>query len=266
LNRSYRFGGKYNPAGNGQSTYRIARQWSVLGECAYAANCVDGKANTVVIVGHHEWGRCRVGAMKPNGLSPSHGEPERISLELPKPWLQRAGESGKAHNAFRLYLEMGSNRSVLEVSRRLAKSANLIKRWSSRWNWVQRARHYDNWMAQQVQERVVRRLQEQADHYAKIAGDRLLQLTEAEKAELTLQETALCSRMALELSGRDRAELQTMAVADGKLHITVSLIPERPEGYAYVRFGADTSAGWTWIPIEEAATYARAHPDHLVVA
>ncbi len=59
-------------------------------------------------------------------------------------WERQPGESAKAFEAFDLYCKMGEERSVRKVAQKLTKSDTIIKRWSSQWNWVSRARDYDN--------------------------------------------------------------------------------------------------------------------------
>jgi hypothetical protein len=51
---------------------------------------------------------------------------------------QRPGESDKAFAAFSLYLSMGAQRSTAAVAKQLAKSEQLVRRWSARWQWVER--------------------------------------------------------------------------------------------------------------------------------
>lgn len=51
---------------------------------------------------------------------------------------QQPGESAKAFAAFALYLSLGPERSAREVAGKLAKSEQLIRRWSSRWRWTER--------------------------------------------------------------------------------------------------------------------------------
>lgn len=60
-----------------------------------------------------------------------------------KPWERQPKESPPAYEAFYLYLEMGSERSLRKVAQKLGKSSTLICRWSSTWNWQQRSREYD---------------------------------------------------------------------------------------------------------------------------
>ena len=51
---------------------------------------------------------------------------------------QQPKETAKAFAAFSLYLNMGPERSLEGVGRRLDKSGGLVERWSSRWRWAER--------------------------------------------------------------------------------------------------------------------------------
>ena len=55
-----------------------------------------------------------------------------------QPWAQLPGESGPAYEAFRVFLELGTRRSVAEVVRRLGKKESLIWRWVTRHDWRHR--------------------------------------------------------------------------------------------------------------------------------
>ena len=61
-----------------------------------------------------------------------------------KPWERQKGESSQAFEAFSLYLKMGEKRSLRSLAQRLGKSSALMNRWSSRWNWQERLRAYEN--------------------------------------------------------------------------------------------------------------------------
>lgn len=54
------------------------------------------------------------------------------------PFEQQPRESDKAFAAFSLYLSLGPERSVRDVARKLGKSATLIGRWSSAFDWPSR--------------------------------------------------------------------------------------------------------------------------------
>ena len=58
-------------------------------------------------------------------------------------WKRQSGESAKAYEAARIYFEMGAERSLEAVAQKCIKSISLLRRWSSRLNWVERAKDYD---------------------------------------------------------------------------------------------------------------------------
>lgn len=64
-------------------------------------------------------------------------------------WERKKGESSEAYTAFKLYYQMGSKRSCSKVAQSLLKSRVLITGWCSKWDWVERARAYDNELARQ---------------------------------------------------------------------------------------------------------------------
>ena len=51
---------------------------------------------------------------------------------------QQPRESNKAFAAFSLYLSLGPERSTAEVAKKLAKSEQLIRRWSAKFAWTNR--------------------------------------------------------------------------------------------------------------------------------
>lgn len=59
-------------------------------------------------------------------------------------WERQKGETPQAFEAFKAYCEMGDERSIRKVAQELGKTDSLLRRWSSRWNWVERTRDYDN--------------------------------------------------------------------------------------------------------------------------
>ncbi len=54
------------------------------------------------------------------------------------PFEKQPRESEKAFAAFRAYLEMGPQRSIRDVARKLGKSSTIIGRWSSKFDWPDR--------------------------------------------------------------------------------------------------------------------------------
>ena len=73
-----------------------------------------------------------------------HGLPCKFmqTNDIPMAFEQQPKESNKAFAAFCIYLNMGEERSTLAVARRLSRSHQLMRRWSARWDWMERVRAY----------------------------------------------------------------------------------------------------------------------------
>lgn len=67
--------------------------------------------------------------------------PNRTKDDL---WERQPGESAQAYEAFAIYRDMGSDRSLRAVAEKLSKSYTLIGRWSREKKWGERCRAYDN--------------------------------------------------------------------------------------------------------------------------
>ena len=85
------------------------------------------------------------------------------------PWEQQPGESAKAFEAFAIYRDMGVERSVRKVTQRLNKSLTLIGKWSSRYNWPERARAYDRDLDRQAHAQAVRDVRSMTNRQIRIA-------------------------------------------------------------------------------------------------
>ena len=58
-------------------------------------------------------------------------------------WFRQKGESRIAYEAFAIYRDLGAARTLAKVATHLGKSIDLIKCWSARWEWVDRAASFD---------------------------------------------------------------------------------------------------------------------------
>lgn len=83
-----------------------------------------------------------------------------------KPWDPQAEESRQAYEAFVCYRDLGSERSLEAVGRRLEKSWKLCGRWSSRWKWLDRVAAYDAHMADIEQKAREKALTKKAEDWA----------------------------------------------------------------------------------------------------
>ena len=71
-----------------------------------------------------------------------------------QPWDRKDGETSKAYQAFRFYLEMGRDRSIQKVRKKHFPNNGVGKRrwmekWSSEYDWVARAQAWDDWQDKQ---------------------------------------------------------------------------------------------------------------------
>jgi hypothetical protein len=82
------------------------------------------------------------------------------------PWLRLRGESRQAYAAFRVFLELGRERSVIEAFRqskgneRATQPSGCWNKWRSRWNWEERAAAYDEHLDRVAQRDLERQLGE----------------------------------------------------------------------------------------------------------
>lgn len=86
-----------------------------------------------------------------------------------KPWEQQQGESAKAFEAFKVYLEMGSERSIRAVGEKLGKSSTLMARWSSAHGWVERVATYEADLQRKAHAQAVKSVQKMADRHISMA-------------------------------------------------------------------------------------------------
>lgn len=86
-----------------------------------------------------------------------------------QPYERQEGESAKAFEAFAKYRDMGNERSVRKVAQELNKSLTIIARWSSQWDWVERAKAYDAEMDRQALIQEEKKRKDMAKRHANLA-------------------------------------------------------------------------------------------------
>lgn len=62
------------------------------------------------------------------------------------PWLRREDETSRAYEAFKIYLEMGPDRSCKRVGEEVGKSTTLMENWSADNLWVERVRAFEQFL------------------------------------------------------------------------------------------------------------------------
>lgn len=128
-----------------------------------------------------------------------------------KPWERQKGESAQAFEAFSIYLEMGTERSLRAVGQKLGKSRALIERWSSTHEWVKRAETYDAELHRQAYAATVKRARKMAERHIRTAlkmqEKALLALEKLAPADLSPRDMLSILRDALKLEREARSAL-----------------------------------------------------------
>lgn len=96
-----------------------------------------------------------------------------------EPWERQPGETAKAFEAFALYRDMGATRSVRNVAQVLHKSSTQIGRWSSAFNWPERATAWDAEQDRRAREKQVQEIAKMRSRHTKIAESMLLKAAKA---------------------------------------------------------------------------------------
>lgn len=86
-----------------------------------------------------------------------------------QPFERQEGETTKAFEAFAKYRDLGLERSIRKVARELSKSDTIIKRWSSKWDWVERVKAYDMEMDRQALIQEEKKRKDMAKRHANLA-------------------------------------------------------------------------------------------------
>ena len=89
--------------------------------------------------------------------------------EPTKVWERQKDESAQAFEAFVLYRDMGTERSIRAVSQKLGKSKTLIERWSREKSWVERVRAWDNYLQKEAQKVAIKKVRDMNTRHANMA-------------------------------------------------------------------------------------------------
>ena len=151
-----------------------------------------------------------------------------MGKQTEKPWERQTGESEKAFEAFVVYRDLGQDRTITAVGKRLAKSRNLIDRWKEKYNWSERVRLYDNELEKQAMAKAVKERKAMTERHIKIA--------------MQMQKKALEALQALnkkDMSPRDIKEYIKLATEIERLNRTDS--SEKNDGIVKTESEFETS-------------------------
>ena len=149
-----------------------------------------------------------------------------------KPWERQKGESDKAYEAFVTYRDMGTDRSIRAVARKLGKSRTQSGKWSSGWEWTERVRAYDNELEKEARAQAVKDRKDMTSRHIKIAMQlqkkALEALTSLEVEAMTPKDIKEFIKMATDLERLNRTLEED---SKGKGEATTSLADEIMAAY-----------------------------------
>jgi hypothetical protein len=134
-------------------------------------------------------------------------------------WDRRKSETARAFEAARTYLELGPERSLCAVAQILSKSLCLLKGWSSKHNWVDRAEAWDDYLADKAAKHYAEARVKEAERMAKrhVQHQEAVQIVVVHPVEILLRRiNSEPTRVAAEMDG-----LSTVAL----LELTTKLAP-----------------------------------------
>ena len=129
-------------------------------------------------------------------------------------WERQEGEGEKAYEAFLVYRDMGAKRNVRAVGQKLNKSLTQIGKWSSRWNWVERCRAWDNQLQKEAKKVAADELRKMYQRHIKIAMQlqnvAIMSLAETKPADIAPKDLVAFIKVATAIERESRiAELET---------------------------------------------------------
>lgn len=96
-----------------------------------------------------------------------------------KPWERQDKETPKQFEAFVVYRDMGEERSLQKVANQLAKSRQLLTRWSSANNWVERCTEWDREQDRISRQEQIKSIKKMRERHAKLAEAGLVKAAQA---------------------------------------------------------------------------------------
>ena len=110
---------------------------------------------------------------------------------MPLEFEQLPRESNKAFAAFRVYLEMGPQRSLARTAAKVGKSKVLMERWSRRYDWPGRVTAHGAYVAQVEREVIEGLAREKAIEWMKVHEDQRIEEWKARCRALRLAEKVI---------------------------------------------------------------------------
>lgn len=127
-----------------------------------------------------------------------------------EPWDRQKGETKKAFEAFTVYRDLGTTRSLAKVANKLDKSKTIIGRWSSKWNWVERTNAWDDELDRLNKLEQIEEVKKMAERHAKTSmmfQQKVIErLAEVNPGELSPNDLARWFEVAVKIERLSRGE------------------------------------------------------------
>lgn len=149
-------------------------------------------------------------------------------------WDKQSGESGKAFEAFCIYRDLGSKRSLTAVYTKLSKSRQLISRWKQKFDWDKRTAAYDKAIEDEAQKEAVRSLKDMLERHINISVQLQKKALEAlariKSEELSPREIREFIKLATELERQSRIYQTSDGEQESEEMTTVDIYIPKKEG------------------------------------
>jgi hypothetical protein len=106
----------------------------------------------------------------------------RKADEPREPWERRPGETSKSFAAFAVYRDLGPERSLSKVAKRLSKRVEQMKRWSRENDWKARADQFDHHIDVEVRREALARATEERRVWEEMGQHHRVQMIVAAEA------------------------------------------------------------------------------------
>lgn len=97
----------------------------------------------------------------------------------PMQWERQEGETQKAWEAFCIYRDLGADRSIAKVGKKLGKSAALMERWSAKYEWVSRCAAWDAEQDRIARQEQLKEIKKMRKRHAALASSMLIKAASA---------------------------------------------------------------------------------------
>ena len=158
------------------------------------------------------------------------GDTAMTDVDLPL-YLQQSRETSVAYAAFKIYLELGDERSLPQVAGKCRKNVSLINRWSRTWNWVNRVIAWKRFQQRELDKATRKVAEAKAHEWAQ--REQTLRESEWQMAEQLMEKVNQMLKMPIVRQSKTTEEVS----ADGKTIIQHTTIVEP------VKFDFGTAAG-----------------------